>query len=192
MVLASGEVIIMDLRTQKTQKAIKNAFIALRMKKPLNKISVTELAKEAMISKATFYLHYKDIYDLSEQLQDKLVLDIVAEIPHPERMYTDSAAYAQGMMTAFDANKALTNILFSEDEKHLIPEKIESYIKNAIYENRPELRGNIGFDIVLSMIINGSFYAYRNYMDKAPEVTAEWIGRIARLLSDYITENIVT
>ena len=96
----------MDLRTQKTQKAIINAFIALRAKKPLNKISVTELAREAMISKATFYLHYKDIYDLSEQLQDRLVLDIVAEIPHPERMYTDPAAYSKGLIAAFDANKA--------------------------------------------------------------------------------------
>ncbi len=190
LIQAPMEVVIMDLRTQKTQKAIINAFIALRAKKPLNKISVTELAREAMISKATFYLHYKDIYDLSEQLQDKLVLDILAEIPHPERMYTDPASYSRGMMDAFNANKALTNILFSENEKHLIPEKLEKHIKDSIYKTYPDLKENIGFDIVLSMIINGSFHAYRNYMDKAPDVTAEWISRIAQLLSDYITENI--
>lgn len=179
----------MDLRTQKTKKAIINAFITLRAKKPLNRISVTELAREAMISKATFYLHYKDIYDLSEQLQDRLVLDIIAEIPHPERMYTDPAAYSREIMAAFDANKTLTDILFSDDEKHLIPEKLENYIKNSIFESHPEVKGNIGFDIVLSMIVHGSFHAYRNYMDKAPETTAEQISRIARLLSDYMAEN---
>ena len=33
----------MDLRIEKTEKAIKNAFMELRSKKPLEKISVREL-----------------------------------------------------------------------------------------------------------------------------------------------------
>ena len=56
----------MDLREKKTKRNIRNAFIELRAKKPLERISIKELAELAEISKATFYLHYKDIYDLSE------------------------------------------------------------------------------------------------------------------------------
>ena len=48
----------MDLRIQKTRAAIKSAFLELRRKKPIEKITVTELAKLAEINKATFYLHY--------------------------------------------------------------------------------------------------------------------------------------
>ena len=59
----------MDLREKKTKRNIRNAFIELRAKKPLERISIKELAELAEISKATFYLHYKDIYDLSENLQ---------------------------------------------------------------------------------------------------------------------------
>ena len=58
----------MDLRERKTKRAIKDAFLQLRVKKPLERIRVKELSELAQISKATFYLHYKDIYDLSEQL----------------------------------------------------------------------------------------------------------------------------
>ena len=54
----------MDLRIEKTEKGIKNAFIELRSKKPLEKITVRELCEIARINKSTFYSHYKDIYDL--------------------------------------------------------------------------------------------------------------------------------
>ena len=59
----------MDLRKQRTKNSIINAFIQLRAKKPLEKITVTELAELAYINKATFYTYYQDIYDLSEQLE---------------------------------------------------------------------------------------------------------------------------
>lgn len=41
----------MDLRIEKTEKAIKNAFIELRARKPLEKITVKELCAEACINK---------------------------------------------------------------------------------------------------------------------------------------------
>ena len=55
----------MDLRQKKTLAAIRTAFLELLGKKPLEKITVKELAEKAQISKATFYLHYQDIYDLA-------------------------------------------------------------------------------------------------------------------------------
>ena len=58
----------MDIRMEKTEKAIKNAFIELRSKKPLEKITVKELCSLACINKSTFYSHYEDIYALSEVL----------------------------------------------------------------------------------------------------------------------------
>lgn len=70
----------MDLRERKTKRAIKDAFLQLRVKKPLERIRVKELSELAQISKATFYLHYKDIYDLSEQLRNEVVQDIMGAV----------------------------------------------------------------------------------------------------------------
>ena len=50
----------MDLRIEKTERGIKNAFIELRSRKPLEKITVKELCESARINKSTFYAHYKD------------------------------------------------------------------------------------------------------------------------------------
>ena len=70
----------MDLRIQKTRAAIKSAFLELRRKKPIEKITVTELAKLAEINKATFYLHYSDIYSLADEMEDEVIDDILSEI----------------------------------------------------------------------------------------------------------------
>ncbi|MBR3282470.1 MAG: TetR/AcrR family transcriptional regulator [Ruminococcus sp.] len=45
----------MDMRIEKTRRSIINAFLQLRAKKPLEKITVKELSALAEINKATFY-----------------------------------------------------------------------------------------------------------------------------------------
>lgn len=53
-----------DRRSKKTQSAIKKAFEELLTEKTISEISITELTNRADIHRATFYLHYEDIYDL--------------------------------------------------------------------------------------------------------------------------------
>ena len=57
-----------DLRVVKTKKNIKTEMMELLQKKPVEKITVTELASNAFINKGTFYHHYSDIYDLYHEL----------------------------------------------------------------------------------------------------------------------------
>ena len=79
----------MDLRIQKTRAAIKSAFLELRRKKPIEKITVTELAKLAEINKATFYLHYSDIYSLADEMEDEVIDDILSEIQGLNKFFYD-------------------------------------------------------------------------------------------------------
>lgn len=76
----------MDLRTSKTEKNIKNAFIELRSQKPLERITVKELAELACINKATFYRHYPDVYALSENIEDELVNNCMEVIAEPDKL----------------------------------------------------------------------------------------------------------
>lgn len=61
----------LDIRIEKTERAIKQAFMELRAQKPLEKIKVKELCDLACINKSTFYAHYQDIYALANAMEDE-------------------------------------------------------------------------------------------------------------------------
>lgn len=71
-----------DLRVIKTRKAIKEAFLKLIQEKGYERITIQDIANEALISKNTYYLHYLDKPDLMEQLMkesmDRLNVCIVS------------------------------------------------------------------------------------------------------------------
>lgn len=59
------------------------------MEKDLKDISVSELAAQADINRGTFYRHYKDIYDLFEQIETEILKEftgIIAEHARHTRM----------------------------------------------------------------------------------------------------------
>lgn len=62
-----------DRRVRKTKKLMTKALAELLMQKPLSAISVREIAELADINRGTFYLHYRDIYDMASKLQDEIV-----------------------------------------------------------------------------------------------------------------------
>ena len=139
----------MDQREIKTKRAIKNAFLMLRAQKPIEKITIRELAALAEISKATFYLHYQDIYDLSEQIGN------VLEKPD---------VFTREITTGFFSQINLIQLLFSGSQAHILPDLVDSSIREYIYRLKPDYTDNMQFNIRLSMLIKGSFYAfYDNY-----------------------------
>ena len=72
----------MDRRSGKTQKAIRNAFLTLLSKKDISKITIAEISEMADLGRGTFYLHYNDIYDLYEQIENSLYLEIEQLLDH--------------------------------------------------------------------------------------------------------------
>ena len=55
-----------EVTSQNTKKMLANTLISLMKKKPLSKISISEIVKECQINRKTFYYHFEDIYDLLE------------------------------------------------------------------------------------------------------------------------------
>ena len=62
-----------DRRVRKTKKQLKQALTKLLMNKELKDVSVLELTELADINRGTFYLHYKDIYDLYDQTENEIL-----------------------------------------------------------------------------------------------------------------------
>ena len=61
-----------DRRVRKTKKQLRQALMHLMSEKPSRSISVRELAERADINRGTFYIHYKDVGDLLQRLEDEM------------------------------------------------------------------------------------------------------------------------
>ena len=49
-----------------TKRALEQSLKNLLLQKPLNKITISDIADDCGINRMTFYYHFKDIYDLVE------------------------------------------------------------------------------------------------------------------------------
>lgn len=154
----------MDLRQKKTLRSINNAFLQLRRHKPLERITIKELTELAEISKTTFYLHYKDIYDLSEKLQNELIEDIMCGITHPEYFLSDSSEFTKELCYAFYSQQPLVDILFSGTQAAILPVQLEKKLRSYLSENFGPLDEN--YDILLTFLVQGSHSLYREHCHK--------------------------
>ena len=150
----------MDIRKRKTRQAIKSAFLQLRKTKRLEEITVKELSVLAQISKATFYLHYKDIFDLSESLQMEVIEQVLSQVQSPLDILTDRAKFSRDMAKALEQEHLLVSALFSDTQASALPIRLEAQIKRAIFSEYPHLKDNARLNVQLSYHIQGGYYAY--------------------------------
>lgn len=62
--------------TEQTKANLRNAFWTLYEQKPIEKISIKEITDLAGYNRGTFYLYYKDVYDMFAQIEDDLLHSI--------------------------------------------------------------------------------------------------------------------
>ncbi|MXQ49482.1 TetR/AcrR family transcriptional regulator [Streptococcus pneumoniae] len=145
----------MDKRVLKTKKAIKDAFVTLRQDKPIEKIYVENLCREALINKSTFYRYYTDIYDLVEQLQEEALEPIrqfLLENPIKEEdMETFIDDIEVAITQVYSANKPL----FSNQDETL--EKTFQLYQETISENVSEEAR-----LRLSFAVGGAYTILKN------------------------------
>ena len=153
----------MDLRVQRKQRNIINAFLQLRTKKPIEKITIKELSELAYINKATFYTHYRDIYDLSEQLENEAINTMLNDLPHPECLIVNSKKWMKELAAALLNPGEIFDILFSGTRKTVLLERLESNIKNHIYRKYLAYKDNLEKELLLTFLIQGSFHAFLTY-----------------------------
>lgn len=62
-----------NIQFLRTDRAINSAFLSLLAKKPFDKITVQNILDATPVSRATFYKHYHDKYEIAETIQSDLL-----------------------------------------------------------------------------------------------------------------------
>lgn len=64
--------------SDQTRENLKQAFLELYASKPIERISIREITDRAGYNRATFYLYFRDIYDLLATIEDELLAGVDA------------------------------------------------------------------------------------------------------------------
>ena len=164
----------MDLRVKKTKRAIRSAFYELIKEKPLEKITVTEIAARAEINKTTFYAHYETVYDLVDQLEQEAVGEVISQLNTAQALLSAPRAFVKEMYALLSKNHLCTAPFsapamaqFTAHLRNAILEKVkQDGIDSTQYEN-------IG--AVLVFIFNG----IAGLQTAAPELAEAQLDTIA-------------
>ena len=150
----------MDKRIEKTKAALHAALYHLRSENAIRDIKVADLCKTAKVNKTTFYAHYKNIYELSEEVEKELIRKIITSIPR-DREYTfeNISAYTLEVTLAFERYIQELTVLFDGSELPHLSVYLEQVMKAAIFARSPHLKGNGEMNFLLSYCIHGAFNA---------------------------------
>ena len=85
--------------SQITKRALEQSLKNLLLKKPLTKITVSDIAEDCGINRMTFYYHFKDIYDLVEWS----CLEDARQALNEKKTYD---TWQQGFLQIFEAVRA--------------------------------------------------------------------------------------
>ena len=111
--------------SQTTKRALEASLKSLLLKKPLDKITISDIAEDCGISRMTFYYHFKDIYDLVEWVCAE---DAARALDGKKTCDT----WEEGLLNIFDAvleNKPfILNVYRSANR-----EQVETYLYKVIH-----------------------------------------------------------
>lgn len=119
-----------DRRTLKTQRQLKESLVKLLARKSIDKISVAELARDCDIGRGTFYIHYKDVYDL----YDAVVADTIEQLTkifeelYPRNDSNDFAPLAKRFVTFIVDHEQIFDALTNHGKDIQILKKISSLV----------------------------------------------------------------
>ncbi len=112
--------------SQTTKRALEASLKNLLRKKPLNKITIGDIANDCGINRMTFYYHFKDIYDLVEW---SCMEEAARAIDGKKTYQTWQQGFLQTFQMVLENKSFITNVYHS-----ISREQIEVYLYTITYD----------------------------------------------------------
>ena len=149
----------MDLRMMKTRLQIKNAYMALREKLMPEKIKVKDICEMAMINKTTFYKHYTDSIELSNEIEDNAIDRVVATFTERDSIFETPKGYISGLLAALDRESSNLKVVF-RGQQELLCAKLEAKLSRFYAGKAPKQADKVR----LSFAIGGFVRVAKDYI----------------------------
>jgi AcrR family transcriptional regulator len=178
----------LDLRVQKTRRAIRKTFAAMICEMDYNQITIKELAAHARINRKTFYLHYLTLDNLLGEMQQELVEGFLKQTSSLHGLSDIGAYIREFFLYTTDHERLKERILCSGSYRFLCDKVVEK----IIHRNRNHKTGS-SFDkytenIIIAFLTSGILEIYRKWVEDNKKISIEkMIKTTTQLVYDGIS-----
>ncbi|WP_088067226.1 TetR/AcrR family transcriptional regulator [Gottfriedia luciferensis] len=138
-----------EIKVAKTKDLIKETLLDLIEEKGFEAISVRDITLKAGLNRGTFYLHYRDKYDLMEKSQNEILEGLQDKLKYLkpnefDEFYSKDMIYPP-ILKVFHylmENQRFIKILLSSKGDPAFPKKMKEYIKGALYDKLVDIIEN--------------------------------------------------
>lgn len=186
---------LQDKRSQKTRKAIKNAFVKLLSEEGIESITISQISRLAGINRKTFYMHYANTKEVMDEIENHVIsslekmmdqTDVIQDVYDPHFFFDslrivleDDPHYYQYLLNTKSHNTLLMKL------KAAIKPRLMHLLQanNQISQTRLSL----GVEFILS----GTIALYQQWLDGERNLELSEISEVANELAAYAITNLI-
>lgn len=181
-----------DRRVRKTKTQLENGLAGLLREKAINEITVTELTERVDINRSTFYLHYRDIYDMMESIENELVEKIEELIQaRPVSPFGENSfPFIEDIFAILAENKAICAALLGPNGDIAFLHRIEAILSEhslkVLQATFPEHSNDLQYDY--SFCLSGCVGLIKAWLAATPQESPEHMAKLTfRLIMNALT-----
>ena len=176
-----------DRRVRRTKKLLTQALTSLMQEKQVKEITVKELTDLADMNRGTFYLYYRDIFDMLEKLEDTMFesLDQIVALHENELVEQQTKPILLALFRFIEENQEMVRVLLSPNGdmnflhrlNNVVREKCLQYVKAS----DPEVAEDT-FDYSYSFVVFGTAGILRAWVNRGCLESAETMATMTNAM----------
>ena len=182
-----------DRRIEKTEYVLVNSLAALMHSKNIKDISVKELCEYANVNRGTFYLHYNDIYDMLDTIENTLIIHLENIFLKYDNINAENFPYPvfHDIFQLIDSSSDLILALIGPNGDISFIMKIRELFHHKCLENwlsshTPKIIAN--YDYFSNFLVYGCVGLIENWIVTGKKETPEEISAlVTKLVSTGVT-----
>lgn len=176
-----------DRRIRKTKKALRDGLTKLMEEKSIKDISVKELTDMIDINRGTFYLHYKDVFDMIEQIEAELFHDFTSVMlaHNPKTMNGTPLPLLKDIFIFLKENATICEALMSSNGDIAFVNQLKEIVRNKCLNACMELyrNGKIeNWEYYYSFILSGCIGLFETWLNNGLTETPEHMAKLAEIM----------
>ena len=172
-----------DRRVRRTKRLLTQALTQLLQEKQINEITVKELTDLADMNRGTFYLYFKDIFDMLEKIEDGLfeALDEIVSQHEHDDVSQEAKPILLDLFRFIGENQEMCRVLLSPHGDMNFLHRLNEVVREKclrMWPNRED-KDDATFEYHYSFVVYGCVGVFRAWLNSQCREPAEKMAEMA-------------